>query len=64
MLTALQHIQLHRVLKAREVWLCLCLVSCYRKRHVMGERGESVGGVGERGERQRGRVRNYRRRLL
>lgn len=37
---ALQQIQLHwRDPKAHEVRLCLCLVSCYQKKHVMGERG-------------------------
>lgn len=51
---ALQHIQLRsRVLDARGVKLRLCLVSCYKKKHVMGERGERAGGVVEKWERER-----------
>lgn len=39
---------LSRNLKAREFWTphpCLFLVSCYKQKYAMGERGERAGGV-------------------
>lgn len=53
--TALQQLQFHsRDQEAREVWLCLCLVSCYKNEHVMGERGREAELCRRRGVREGG----------